>query len=102
MEGPMPRVALLAEFEVGVEHLDAFLAAARREAKAVRRDEPGCPLFEVMLLDGEEGRGVFVELFEDRDAAAAHRTTPHFVAFHAETAGLGVRWSSRRGVVLEV
>ena len=96
----MSRVALLAEFEVPFEHLDAFLAAAKREAEAVHRDESTCLVFEVVLLDGEEGRGVFVEVFADRDAAAAHRETPHFAAFHAETAGLGVRWSSRRGVVL--
>jgi quinol monooxygenase YgiN len=97
----MPKVALIAEFEVPPEHLDALLAAARREAEAVRRNEPTCPVFEVVLFDGEPGRGAFVEVFADREAAAAHRGTPHFAAFHAEIAELGVRWSSRRGVVLD-
>jgi quinol monooxygenase YgiN len=97
----MARVALLAEFDVPPENLDAFLAAARREREAVRRDEPTCPVFEVMLLDGEVGRGVFIEFFADRTAALTHRGTAHFARFHTETRPLGVRWSSRRGALLE-
>ncbi|HTI84382.1 MAG TPA: putative quinol monooxygenase [Acetobacteraceae bacterium] len=96
----MTEVALLAEFEVKPENLDRFLSAARRELKAVRANEPTCRTFEVILLNETEGRGVFVEIFENEAAAAAHRGFPHFTAFHDEITELDVRWSSRRGPVL--
>src|SRR5262245_34368580 len=97
---PMAQVALLAEFEVKEQHLDAFLAAARREVTAVHANEPACLSFEVILFNGEKGRGVFVEIFKDQAAAEAHRTTPHFIAFFDEIAGLDVSFSPRRGAVL--
>ena len=96
----MTEVALLAEFEVKPQDLDRFLFAARRELQAVRANEPTCRTFEVVLLNAAEGRGVFVEIFKNEAAAAAHRGFPHFTAFHEEIAELDVRWSSRRGATL--
>ena len=96
----MTEVALLAEFEVKPQNLDRLLTAARREMKAVRTNEPTCRTFEVVLLNAAEGRGVFVEIFENEAAALTHRGLPHFTAFHEEIAELDVRWSSRRGAIL--
>jgi len=96
----MTQVALLAEFEAKEQDLDLFLAAAQREVSAVRANEPACLTFEVILLNNEKGRGVFVEIFKDQAAAEAHRDTPHFTAFFDEIARLDVRWTPRRGVVL--
>ena len=96
----MTELALLAEFEVNPRQLDRLLAAARRELRAVRANEPACRTFEVVLLNEAEGRGVFFEIFENEAAAAAHREFPHFTAFHEEIAGLDVRWSPRRGTIL--
>jgi quinol monooxygenase YgiN len=47
----------------------------------VRANEPTCLTFEVILLNNEKGRGVFVEIFKDQASAEAHRATPHFIAF---------------------
>ena len=96
----MTQVALLAEFEVKEQDLDLFLAAAQREVSAVRANEPTCLTFEVILLNNEKGRGVFVEIFKDQASAEAHRATPHFIAFFDEIAGLDVRFTPRRSVVL--
>jgi quinol monooxygenase YgiN len=96
----MAQVALLAEFEVKAQDLDLFIAAARREVDAVHANEPSCVTFEVVLLNGEQGRGVFIEIFKDQAAAEAHRTTPHFTAFFDEIAGLDVKFFPRRGAVL--
>ena len=90
----MAQVALLAEFEVEAQDLDRFLAAAKRELAAVRQSEPGCLRFDVILLDGDGGRGVFVEVFRDQAAAESHRETAHFAAFFEEIAGKasGAMW----------
>ena len=90
----MSQVTLLAEFEVKQQHLDGLLAAAQREMSRIHADEPGCPRFDVTMLSDGDRRSVLVEIFEifkDKDAAAAHRNTPHFAAFHAEIVEL-LRW----------
>ncbi len=91
------QVGLIAEFKVPTEHLDGFLAAAREELVAVRENEPGCLRFDVIVFDEGEGRGVFVEVFADQEAAQNHRELPHFKAFFDAIKDMNVQWTANRG-----
>jgi quinol monooxygenase YgiN len=102
MEGTMSELALVAEFQVGAQGLELFMAAAKREMRAVRASEPGCVGFDVVLFDEAIGRGAFVEVFEDQAAVDAHRETPHFSAFFEKIADLEVTWAVRRGTAVSV
>ena len=96
----MSQVALLAEFEVQGQDLDLFLAAAKRELRAVRANEPGCLRFDVVVFDDQPGRGMFVEVFKDQAAADDHRDTPQFSAFFDDISEIDVTWTVRRGAAL--
>ena len=98
----MSELALVAEFQVGAQGLELFMAAAKREMRAVRASEPGCLRFDVILFDEGTGKGAFVEVFPDQAAVDAHRETPHFSAFFEEIAELEVTWSVRRGTAVSV
>jgi quinol monooxygenase YgiN len=98
----MSCVALVAEFEVKAQDLERFLAAARREIKAVRETEPECLRFDVVLFEDDTGRGAFFEIFRNKHAADAHRETPHFAAFFDEISDIELSWSTRRGVALDI
>lgn len=95
------QVGLIAEFEVPSGDFDRFLAAARQELRAVRENEPGCLRFDVLVFDGVDGRGAFVEVFADEDAAQKHRELAHFKAFFDEIADLDVQWSVHHGQAIE-
>ena len=90
-------VGLIAEFKVPSRNLDGFLSAARQELMAVRKNEPGCLRFDVIIFDEEEGSGVFVEVFADQEAAQIHRELPHFSAFFDAIKEMDVQWTARRG-----
>lgn len=98
----MSELALVAEFQVEAQGLELFLAAAKREMRAVRTREPGCLGFDVILFDEGTGEGAFVEVFRDQAAVDAHRETPHFAAFFEEIADLEVTWSVRRGMAVSI
>lgn len=95
------QVGLIAEFEVPSRDFDRFLAAARRELRAVRDNEPGCLRFDVLVFDEDAGRGAFVEVFADEDAAQKHRDLLHFKAFFDEIADIDVQWSTYHGQAIE-
>lgn len=59
---------------------DAVEEALRRMAPLVRRDEPGCLLYQ--CCRSQENPDVFLlfEQYESHAALAAHRETPHFKA----------------------
>lgn len=93
---------MVAEFQVGAQGLELFMAAAKREMRAVRASEPDCIGFDVILFDEGTGKGAFVEVFTDQAAVDAHRETPHFAAFFEEIADLEVTWSVRGGTAVSV
>ena len=84
----MPRLVIIAEFDVKPGAMDAFLAAAREDAQASLRDEPGCRRFDVLTPDGGGDKVVLYEIYDDDAAFAAHMETPHFAAFHDAIADL--------------
>ena len=65
--------------EIAPEHRTAFRAAVLENAASSRR-EPGCRQFDVSF--SEDGARCFLyEVYDDRDAFAAHRATPHFLEY---------------------
>ena len=95
------QVGLIAEFEVPEKDLGSFVAAARQELRAVRKNEPGCLRFDVIVFDEGEGRGAFVEIFADQDAAQKHREHAHFKQFFDEIKGIDVQWTMHLGKAIE-
>ena len=77
----MPRLVIIAEFDVKPGAMDAFLAAALVDAEASVRDEPGCRRFDVLTPDEGGDKVVLYEIYDDDAAFAAHMETPHFAAF---------------------
>lgn len=83
-------VALVISIRVLPGRRDAFLAGISRNASCALRDEPGCLRFDV-VGDPEDAESFWVyEVFADEAALAAHRLTPHFLAWQEEKAELVV------------
>lgn len=74
---------VIAEFSVAGEKLSEFLAAARADATASRRDEPGCLQFDVIVEGSGPHRVVFYEVYASRAAFDAHLAMPHVAAFRS-------------------
>jgi autoinducer 2-degrading protein len=62
------------------EHLDAFVAATRLNHEGSVR-EPGNLRFDVLQSEDDPTHFVLVEVYRDADAAAAHKQTPHYLAW---------------------
>lgn len=71
--------------EVKPEHLDSFLEATR-ENHFCSIDEPGNLRFDVLQLDGDSGKFALYEAYEDEEAAAAHKQTPHYLEWRERVA----------------
>ncbi|MCZ6609840.1 MAG: putative quinol monooxygenase [Alphaproteobacteria bacterium] len=79
----MSALAIWVTFKVAPERFDRFHAAALEDARCSVRDEPGCRRFDVLIPKDGEGSLTFYEVYDDADALAAHRQTPHYAAFAA-------------------
>lgn len=62
------------------EHAEAFAEATRRNHEG-SRTEPGNLRFDVLQSEDEPTRFVLVEVYRDAAAAAAHKETPHYLAW---------------------
>ena len=79
-------IVLAVRFDISPEHSDVFIARVRRQGRESLEREPGCKRFDV-AVDPERPTVVFLyELYADRAALDAHRETPHFKDYAAETA----------------
>ena len=75
----------LVHVHVKTEHVEAFIAATRRNHESSVR-EPGNVRFDVLQSADDPSRFVLVEIFRDAEAAVAHKTTPHYLAWRDEVA----------------
>lgn len=81
------------------DQLEAFLEASRaNHAGSVR--EPGNVRFDVLRDPADTHRFLIYEVFADEDAAAAHKATPHYLAWRDRVAPMmaeprhGDRWEA--------
>lgn len=75
----------LVHVHVRAAHLESFVAATRRNHEGSVR-EAGNLRFDVLQSEDDPTRFVLVEMFRDAEAAAAHKTTPHYLAWRDEVA----------------
>jgi len=75
----------LVHVHVKPEHVERFIAATRRNREGSVR-EPGNLRFDVLQSEDDPAHFVLVEAFRDAEAAAAHKTTPHYQAWREEVA----------------
>ena len=67
--------AIIAKAKVQDGKAEEFEAGARELARQVRENEPGARLY--TLCKSGEGEYVFLEMYEDDAAIAAHMRAPH-------------------------
>ena len=86
------------------DQVDAFIEASRaNHAGSVR--EPGNLRFDVLRDPGDPTRFVIYEVFVDEAAAAAHKTTAHYLAWRERVAPMMAeprRGESWQAVMLDV
>jgi len=78
---PANAFAVIAEFRVKPDQLDAFLKAAQDDAQQSVKDEPGCRQFDVICPEGAIDTVVFYEVYDSRADFDAHLDTPHLERF---------------------
>jgi quinol monooxygenase YgiN len=88
----MPTSLLIVHVDVAVppEEMAQFLVATERNARA-SRDEPGVVRFDVLRDRDDESHVVLVEIYRDDAAAAAHKDTPHYLAWRDAVAPMMAR-----------
>lgn len=79
-------LALVVEFRIKPEHIDAFARAIDDNARASRELEPGCHQFDVCRDPAEPALFFLYELYDDAAAIDAHLKSAHFLAMNAATA----------------
>jgi len=93
-------IALTVTLRVKPGHLDGFLDAITANAEATFA-EPGCRYFDINQALDDDHTFTFYELYVDEEAAAAHRTYPHFARWREAVGehGDGLPSADQRGSV---
>lgn len=93
----MGRFVVIVDLEVKEEDSDAFVAAARENARESVRLEPGCHRFDVVRALDDKTKITFYEVFDDVEAFQAHAGFPHTATFMTTAKALVVNQAPRRG-----
>jgi autoinducer 2-degrading protein len=80
--------AVVVPLKVKPEMRDKFLAAALDDSTCSLRDEPGCLRFDVLQDTEDPNKFFYYEVYKDEAARMAHRETPHFKHYAAESADM--------------
>ena len=73
--------ALIARYYVVPGNAPLVEEALHRMAERVKADEPACLLYNANVDPENENLYCLYEVYENEDAVAAHRETPHFKQF---------------------
>jgi autoinducer 2-degrading protein len=65
------------------EMLDEFERAILHNARESVKHDPGCRRFDVSQSQDDPTRWILYEVYDSADAHAAHRRSPHFLAYDA-------------------
>ena len=90
----MNNLVLVVEFHIKPEHVAAFDAAIRENARQSLATEPGCQCFDVCTDPLVPQLFYLYEVYDDEAAIQAHLASPHFLAMDAEIAA----WVERKQV----
>lgn len=71
-------IVLVAKYHVTAGNSDKVAAALQRMAPLVAKHEPGCTLYQANRSTETDDLFLLYEQYEDAEALAAHRETPHF------------------------
>ena len=77
---------LIVSLHVKPEHIEEFKQATGENAAKTRK-EPEAVRFDVLQQTDDPTRFVFIEVYRNADAHAAHRLTEHYQAWNDKTAG---------------
>lgn len=80
-------LALVVEFRIKPEFIDAFANAIAENARASRETEPGCRQFDVCRDGADPALFFLYELYDDEAAIAAHLASEHYRQMNAQTVG---------------
>jgi len=78
-------LALVVEFRIKPEQIDAFDAAIVDNARLSRETEPGCRQFDVCRDSAEPALFHLYELYDDEAAIQAHLASAHYKRMNAQT-----------------
>ena len=78
-------LALVVEFRIKPEQIDAFDAAIADNARLSRETEPGCRQFDVCRDNAQPALFHLYELYDDEAAIQAHLATAHYQRMNAQT-----------------
>lgn len=73
--------AIWIKFTIKEGCMDEFMEASMYDAKHSMEDEPACQHFRVMTTEDEPNTVYFLEVYDDREGHATHRTYPHYKVF---------------------
>jgi quinol monooxygenase YgiN len=89
----MSRIMTIVEYEVKPQHRSAFIQAARGHAERSRAQD-GCLQFDVLQVNDDESRILFIEGWRDQAALDAHRDS----AMMAQAPGTHQDWYVSRKI----
>jgi quinol monooxygenase YgiN len=78
-------LALVVEFRIRAQHIEAFDGAIRANARASLDTEPGCRQFDVCRDPTDPALFLLYELYDDEAAIQAHLQSTHFLQMDAQT-----------------
>jgi quinol monooxygenase YgiN len=83
-----PPIVRIAELEIEANHIAAYHALLSEEVEASVRIEPGVLFLYALSIKGSPGKVRVIEGYADYAAYEAHLTTPHFLKYKTQTAGM--------------
>jgi autoinducer 2-degrading protein len=79
---------LLVEVNVKPERINDFLDLIKYDAEHSENDEPGCVRFDVLRDSEDTNKFFYYEVYKDEAGRLAHRETPHYARYAAESADM--------------
>jgi (4S)-4-hydroxy-5-phosphonooxypentane-2,3-dione isomerase len=79
-------LALVVEFRIKPEQIDAFAVEIAENARLSRETEPGCRQFDVCRDGAEPALFYLYELYDDEAAIQAHLASAHYQRMNTQTA----------------
>mmetsp|Transcript_18392 Transcript_18392/g.37468 ORF Transcript_18392/g.37468 Transcript_18392/m.37468 type:complete len:95 (-) Transcript_18392:151-435(-) len=67
----------MVHLEVDPDQIDQFMEVAAEDSRGTRA-EPGCVRFDVLRDQKADNKFIFIEVYRDAEAIAAHKLTPHY------------------------